>query len=166
MSLLEFPTLNAWVNNDCTELIHKGSHNIGVAVDSPDGLVVPVIKYCEQKSIIEIAKDLDILIHKARNGNISNDDIIDGTFTLSNIGAIGGTYCRPVNFYPQVCIGALGTLKQFPRYNNNNELYKAYCMAISWSADHRVIDGATVARFSNKIKNYLEYPSNMILNLK
>jgi len=158
--------LNAYINTECTELTHKGSHNIGVAIDSPEGLIVPNIKHIEQKSILEIAKDLDDLIIRGKNNQITNEDITGGTFTLSNIGAIGGTYCRPICFVPEVCIGALGTIKQFPRYNKNGELFNASIMAISWSADHRIIDGATVARFSNHFKMYLENPSSMLLHLK
>ena len=158
--------LNAYVNAECTELTHKGSHNIGVAIDSPEGLIVPNIKHIDQKSILEIAKDLEELIQRGKNNQITNEDITGGTFTLSNIGAIGGTYCRPICFVPEVCIGALGTIKQFPRYNKNGELFKASVMAVSWSADHRVIDGATVGRFSNDFKQYLENPSAMLLHLK
>jgi len=158
--------LNAYINAECTELTHKGSHNIGVAIDSAEGLIVPNIKCIDQKSILEIAKDLDELIMRGKNNQITNDDISGGTFTLSNIGAIGGTYCRPICFVPEVCIGALGTIKQFPRYNGKNELYNASVMAVSWSADHRIIDGATVARFSNDFKMYLENPSSMLLHLK
>ena len=144
----------------------KGAHNIGVAIDSAEGLIVPNIKNIDQKSILEIAQDLDELVIRGRNNQITNDDITGGTLTLSNIGAIGGTYCSPICFVPEVCIGALGAIKQFPRYNEKGELYNASVMAVSWSADHRVIDGATVARFGNEFKMNLENPSAMLLHLK
>ena len=167
LSESEFTCLNAHVNSDCSELIHRASHNIGVAVDSPDGLVVPNIKDCQNKSILEIALDLNELIERARNRKLTQDDTNNGTFTLSNIGAIAGTYCSPVVFPPQVCIGALGASQQWPRYHSKTgKLYKAAVMPVSWSADHRVIDGATVARFSNQWKEYLEDPSKMVLNLR
>ena len=158
--------LNAYVNAECTELVHKGCHNIGVAIDSAEGLIVPNIKFVEQKSVIEIAKDLEDLVQRGKNNQITNEDITGGTITLSNIGAIGGTYCRPICFVPEVCIGAIGAIKQFPRYNEKNELFQASVIAMSWSADHRVIDGATVARFANDVKMYLEKPSTMLLHLK
>mmetsp|Transcript_47117 Transcript_47117/g.75491 ORF Transcript_47117/g.75491 Transcript_47117/m.75491 type:complete len:580 (+) Transcript_47117:778-2517(+) len=158
--------LNAHINAECTELTHRGSHNIGVAIDSGEGLIVPNVKHVDQKSILEIAQDLEDLIERGRNNQITTEDVTGGTVTLSNIGAIGGTYCRPICFVPEVLIGALGTIKQFPRYNDKSELFKASVMAISWSADHRVIDGATVARFSNEFKNYLENPSAMLMHLK
>ncbi len=160
--------LNAHINDVShpTELIHKGSHNIGIAIDTPNGLIVPNIKFIEQKNILEINNDLNDLINRSKLGQISNDDISGGTFTLSNIGAIGGTYCSPICFVPEVCIGALGTIKQCPKYNKDNAIYNASVMIVSWSADHRVIDGATVARFSNDFKMYLENPSSMLLHLK
>lgn len=158
--------LNAHVNADCTELVHRKGHNIGVAIDSPEGLIVPNIKGVDQKSVLEIARDLDGLVARGRNNQITNEDISGGTFTLSNIGAIGGTYCRPICFVPEVCIGALGAIQQMPRYNGKGELYRASVMAVSWSADHRVIDGATVARFGNEFKRNLENPASMLLHLR
>ena len=86
LALREYPMLNAHVTPNCEELIHRGSHNIGVAVDSPEGLIVPNIKDCQSKSIAQIAQDLDGLIQRARQSQITNDDIVGGTFTLSNIG--------------------------------------------------------------------------------
>jgi len=166
LALLEYPSLNAYVNADCSELTWKGAHNIGVAIDSPSGLIVANIKNCETKSVLQIAQDLDGLIQRARNNQVTTADITGGTFTLSNIGAIGGTYCRPLVFVPQVCIGALGSSKVWPRYDEKGELRKSSVMAVSWSADHRVIDGATVARFSNEWKRYLENPDSMLLHLK
>merc|ERR1719474_1010435 len=168
LALLEAQStcLNAHVNADCTELTHREAHNIGVAIDSAEGLIVPNLKNVDQKSILEIARDLDDLVARGRNNQITNDDISGGTFTLSNIGAIGGTYCRPICFVPEVCIGALGAIKQVPRYKEDGELFKASVMAVSWSADHRVIDGATVARFGNDFKMNLENPASMLLHLK
>ena len=88
------------------------------------------------------------------------------TKSKSIIGAIGGTYCRPICFVPEVCIGALGAFQMLPRYDKNNVLQPSPIMAVSWSADHRVIDGATVARFSNEWKQNLENPGSMLLHLQ
>jgi len=166
LALKNYSMLNAHVNEDCTKLTHRSSHNIGVAVDSSIGLIVPNIKDCQNKSIIEIAADLDAVIERAKVGKITPKDIQGGTFTLSNIGAIGGTYCRPLIFVPEVCIGALGAIQTIPRYNKKEILYPAHIMAVSWSADHRIIDGATVARFSNEFKGYLENPETILLHLQ
>lgn len=89
-----------------------------------------------------------------------------GSFTLSNIGVIGGTYASPVILPGQVSIGALGKLQKLPRYNEQDEVVPKTIMQISWSADHRVIDGATMARFSNQWKGYLENPASMIADMR
>lgn len=165
LALIEYPILNAHVNPECTEIYHKASHNIGIAVDTPQGLVVPNIKNCQNKSIFQIAQDIDNLIKRVRENKTSTEDISGGTFTLSNIGAIGGTVCRPIVVVPEVCIGALGKTQKLPMYNAKDEIVPKNMMHASWSADHRVIDGATVARFSNQWKTYIENPTSMLLHL-
>jgi len=147
LSLLEYPLLNSHVNSNCTEVIYKGSHNLGVAIDSPQGLVVPNIKDCQNKSIFEIAQDLDELVIRVKEKRTSQSDVTGGTFTLSNIGALGGTVCRPIVFVPETCIGALGKTQKIATFDANNQVVPKHMMHVAWSADHRVIDGATVARF-------------------
>lgn len=88
-----------------------------------------------------------------------------GTFTLSNIGAIGGTYAKPVLMVPQVAIGALGKMQTLPRFDEDGNVYAARLMNVSWAADHRVVDGATMARFSNLMKEYVECPTAMLSEL-
>ena len=166
LALLHFPQLNAHVNDDCTEIIHKSSHNIGIAVDTPRGLLVPNIKDCQNKSVLEIALEIKRLAELGREGKLGSNDLTGGTFTISNIGSIGGTYAAPVVVVPEVIIGAIGKFQTLPRYNENNELVPQDIMNVSWSADHRVIDGATVARFSNLLKSYLEDPALMLLHVK
>jgi len=166
LALSEFPMLNAHAAPDCSSYVERGSHNLGVAIDSPQGLVVPNIKDCQTKSVIEIAQDLDGLIDRVRNSRTTKEDITGGTFTLSNIGAIGGTVCRPIVFVPEVMIGALGKTQKTPAFNAKGEVVAKSMMHVAWSADHRLIDGATVARFSNRWKDYIERPEEMILFLK
>lgn len=161
-----FSGLNAHVNGECTEVTHRRAHNLGVAIDSAEGLIVPNIKNVQTKSVFEIACDLDALVQRGRSGRLTSEDISGGTLTLSNIGAIGGTYCSPICFVPEVCIGALGAIQTLPRYDANGELFRANVMAVAWSADHRVIDGATLARFANEFKRNLEQPDTMLLHLK
>jgi len=166
LSLLEYPSLNAHVNSDCTEIYQRGSHNLGIAVDSQQGLVVPNIKDCQSKSIFEIARDIDGLVARVRDSKTTTTDITGGTFTISNIGAIGGTVCRPIVFVPEVCIGALGKTQRIPMYDQAGNVVPKSLMHAAWSADHRVVDGATVARFSNKWKEYVENPEAMLLHLR
>ncbi|KAJ2946937.1 hypothetical protein O0L34_g16281 [Tuta absoluta] len=165
LSLLAHPILNSSLDSACEHIIYKASHNIGVAMDTPNGLVVPVIKNVQNKSILEIAKDLNALQDKGSKGQLGLSDISGGTFTLSNIGIVGGTYAKPVILPPQVSIGALGKIQVLPRFDSAGNVAKAHILTVSWSADHRVIDGVTMARFSNRLKIYLENPYALLLDL-
>ncbi|XP_055331508.1 lipoamide acyltransferase component of branched-chain alpha-keto acid dehydrogenase complex, mitochondrial-like [Paramacrobiotus metropolitanus] len=166
LALTQFPILNAHVDEKCENIIYKGAHNIGVAMDTENGLMVPNIKNIQLKSCLEIAADLNALQDRATRNQLLPADLRDATFSLSNIGSIGGTYAKPVIPPPTVAIGALGKIQILPRFGQNDEVKKCYIMQISWSADHRVIDGATMARFSNLWKAYLENPSLLLLDMK
>ncbi|XP_002736395.1 lipoamide acyltransferase component of branched-chain alpha-keto acid dehydrogenase complex, mitochondrial-like [Saccoglossus kowalevskii] len=166
MALLHFPSLNAHTDEKCENLIYKAAHNIGVAMDTPNGLIVPNVKNVETLSVYEIAVHLNRLQELGASGKLGTNDLTGGTFTFSNIGAIGGTYAKPLLVLPEVVIGAIGRIQVVPRFNEKDEVYKAHTMNISWSADHRVIDGATMSRYSNLWKSYIENPSSMILDLK
>lgn len=180
LALSQYPMLNATVNEDCTEVTYHGAHNIGVAMDTPKGLVVPVVRNVEQKSIVELAKELVHLQELGAAGKLTAEHLSGGTFSLSNIGSIGGTYVVPVLVVPQVVIGAMGRLQTLPRYVNSagsaasmQEIDNGDCkvapqtiMAVSWSADHRVVDGASVARFSNLWKSFLESPHTMMSTMR
>lgn len=165
LSLSFLPILNSSLDSACENIIYKASHNIGVAMDTPNGLVVPVIKNVQNKTIIEIALELNKLQEKGSNGQLGLQDISGGTFTLSNIGIVGGTYTKPVILPPQVSIGALGKIQVLPRFDSEGNVVKAHILTASWSADHRIIDGVTMARFSNYLKNYLENPYTLLLDL-
>uniref|UniRef100_A0A8R1I9P0 Dihydrolipoamide acetyltransferase component of pyruvate dehydrogenase complex n=1 Tax=Caenorhabditis japonica TaxID=281687 RepID=A0A8R1I9P0_CAEJA len=166
LALLEFPSLNATTDDKLESVVHKASHNICLAMDTPGGLVVPNIKNCEQRSIFEIAHELSRLMEAGKRQQIGREDLLGGTFTLSNIGAIGGTYASPVIFPPQVAIGAIGKIERLPRFDKHDNVIAANVIKVSWCADHRVVDGATMARFSNRWKFYLEHPSAMLAQLK
>ncbi|XP_032157303.1 lipoamide acyltransferase component of branched-chain alpha-keto acid dehydrogenase complex, mitochondrial [Mustela erminea] len=166
LGLLQFPILNASVDENCQNITYKASHNIGIAMDTEQGLIVPNVKNVQMCSIFEIATELNRLQKLGSVGQLSTTDLTGGTFTLSNIGSIGGTYAKPVILSPEVAIGALGSIKALPRFNQEGEVYKAQIMNVSWSADHRIIDGATMSRFSNLWKSYLENPAYMLLDLK
>ncbi|KAM9958391.1 hypothetical protein ACTFIW_001253 [Dictyostelium discoideum] len=166
LSLLRYPVLNSSISQDQTEIVYKNYHNIGIAMDSPQGLLVPNIKNVESKSIFEIAKELNRLQELSGKGLLTPNDMSGGTFTLSNIGTIGGLHSSPVLLLPEVCIGAIGKIQSLPRFNKHNAVITQSIMNISWSGDHRVIDGATMARFSNALKDYLENPSTMIMDTR
>ncbi|XP_056119877.1 lipoamide acyltransferase component of branched-chain alpha-keto acid dehydrogenase complex, mitochondrial-like isoform X2 [Rhinichthys klamathensis goyatoka] len=166
LGLLQFPVLNASVDEDCQNITFKASHNIGLAMDTAQGLLVPNVKSVQALSVFDIAVELKRLQALGSAGQLGTADLTGGTFTLSNIGSIGGTYAKPVILPPEVAIGALGKIQVLPRFNSRDEIVKAYVMNVSWSADHRVIDGATMSRFSNLWRSYLENPAAMVLDLK
>lgn len=166
LALNEFPILNSQVNADCSELTYFDEHNIGIAVDSKVGLLVPNVKDCQRKSIVEIAQDLTRLTDLAREGRVSPADLKGGTITISNIGAIGGTVATPIINKPEVAIVALGKVQTLPRFDSKGHVVARSIMQVSWSGDHRVIDGGTIARFTNLWKKYLEEPSSMLLALR
>jgi 2-oxoisovalerate dehydrogenase E2 component (dihydrolipoyl transacylase) len=165
LAIKEYPLVNSQVNEDCTELTYFNDHNIGMAVDSKVGLLVPNIKQVQTKSILDLANDIMRLTNDARSGRVASDDLKGGTITISNIGAIGGTVATPIINKPEVAIVALGKLQQLPRFNAKGEVEARSIMQVSWSGDHRVIDGGTIARFCNLWKSFLEKPSNMLVHM-
>ncbi|KAK5584412.1 hypothetical protein RB653_006023 [Dictyostelium firmibasis] len=166
LALSRYPVLNSSVSPTETEIIYKNYHNIGVAMDTPQGLLVPNIKNVESKSIFEIAQELNRLQKAGIAGQLTPADMSGGTFSLSNIGTIGGTYCSPVLLLPEVCIGAIGKIQKLPRFDKSGNVIPQSIMIISWSGDHRVIDGATIANFSNVLKGYIENPSTMLFDTR
>ena len=165
LALKEFPVVNARVNEECSELTYYDDHNIGMAVDSKVGLLVPNVKQVQQKSIVDLAVDITKLTNDARSGRVASDDLKGGTITISNIGAIGGTVATPIINNGELAIVALGKLQQLPRYNEQGEVEARSIMQVSWSGDHRIIDGGTIARFCNLWKSFLEEPSNMLMHM-
>ncbi|KAG9350838.1 hypothetical protein JZ751_024727 [Albula glossodonta] len=152
LGLLHFPILNASVDENCQNITYKAAHNIGLAMDTAQGLIVPNVKNVQMLSIFDIAVELNRLQTMGATGQLGTTDLTGGTFTLSNIGS--------------VAIGALGKIQVLPRFNSKDEVVKAHIMNVSWSADHRIIDGATMCRFSNMWRAYLENPAAMVLDLK
>ena len=165
LSLLVFPIINSRVDSDFSELTYLANHNIGMAVDGKTGLLVPNVKDVQQRSIVEIAQEIGRLTGAARSGIISPADLKGGTLTVSNIGAIGGISAAPIINKPEVAIVALGKIQGLPRFDGNGQLVERQIMTVSWSGDHRVIDGATIARFNNHWKAYLETPDTMMANM-
>ena len=163
LALKQFPQVNAHVNADCTSVTHRASHNIGLAMDTPRGLLVPNIKNVQNKSVFEVASELNRLSALGATGKLGKDDLSGGTFTLSNIGSLGGTYMKPILVVPEVVIGAIGAIQTLPRYDDANNVQPTRIMYMSWSGDHRVLDGATMARFSTAFKSFVEYPETMLL---
>ena len=165
LAVQAFPVLNSRVNDEVTEIHYLPQCNIGMAVDSQAGLVVPNVKNVESLSLLEIADEVARLTESARSGRVNQDDLKGGTITISNIGALGGTYASPIINAPQVAIVALGRTQKLPRFDASGQVVERAIMTVSWAGDHRIIDGGTMARFCNRWKGYLESPQSMLLHL-
>jgi len=165
LAVREYPVLNAQVNADVTEIHYQPQCNVGMAVDSKIGLLVPNVKNVGQLTLLEIADEVTRLTESAREGRVNQADLKGGTITISNIGALGGTYASPIINAPEVAIVALGRTQKLPRFDANGQVVERAIMTISWAGDHRIIDGGTIARFNNLWKSYLESPQSMLLHM-
>ncbi len=160
--LMEHPYLNATLDDENEEIILKKYFNIGVATDTPEGLMVPVVKNAKDKSILQIAQELTQLVEKARNRTIDLADLKGGTFTVSNYGALGGVYATPIINYPEVAILGIGKIREMP-VAKSGKLVVRKILSLALSFDHRVVDGAEGARFLNTVIARLEDPDLILL---
>lgn len=160
-ALKEFPFLNASLDDEKQEIVLKGDYNIGIATDTPQGLMVPVVKAADRKSIWEIAQDIQELSERARNGKSSLDDLKGGTFTVTNAGNIGGVLATPVINHPEVAILGVNAIRKRPVVKND-QIVIADVMFLSLSVDHRVVDGADAARFMNRLIYFLSDPKRFV----
>lgn len=166
LALHDFPIINSQLNDDATELTYFDDHNIGFAVDSKIGLLVPNIKRVQDLSLLEIARQMQDIIGKAREGKLGGDMLKGGTISISNIGAIGGMTATPVINKPEAAIVALGKTQKLPRFDDNGQVTAQHLMQVNWSGDHRIIDGATMVRFNNCWCSYLSEPTRMLMHLR
>ena len=160
--LKEFPEFNASLNPAKDALIYKRYYHIGVAVDTPDGLVVPVIKDVNAKGIIELSKELGEVSQKMRDGKITPADISGGTFSISSLGGIGGTSFTPVVNAPEVAILGVVRSSLKPQWNGK-EFVPRLMLPLCVSYDHRVIDGALAARFTRRLAEFLGDVRQLVL---
>ena len=166
LALNEFPVVNSQLNEDATEISYFADHNIGFAVDSKIGLLVPNIKRVQDLSLLEIAVQMQDIIEQARAGRVAGEHLKGGTISISNIGAIGGITATPVINKPEAAIVALGKTQKLPRFDDEGNVSAQNIMAVNWSGDHRIIDGATMVRFNNLWMSYLTQPEKMLMHLK
>ncbi len=162
-ALKEHPYLNSTLDEENQEIILKKYYNIGVAVDTEDGLMVPVIKGADRKKLSELAKELSNLSNLARERKIDLGDLKGGTFTITNIGSLGGTFATPIINYPECAILALGRIQESVLVIDGKMQIRKI-MPFSLAFDHRIIDGAEAAKFANKIKEILENPEFLLKN--
>ncbi len=162
LSLRQHPGVNATVDMENGQLIYKDYVNIGLAVDTPRGLVVPVLRDVDEMSIPQVARAIVSTAEKAKSASYAVEDLRGGTFTISNLGAVGGTYSTPIINYPEVAILLVGRSRKLPMVCEDG-IEPRMMMPLSLSYDHRVIDGAMAARFLNEIIGYLESPGRLLL---
>ena len=166
LAVAEYPILNAQLNESADALHYYDDCNIGMAVDSKVGLLVPNVKNVGARSLLEVAAEVTRLTEAAREGRIDQTDIKGGTITISNIGALGGTYAAPIINAPEAAIVAIGKTQWLPRFDEQGQVVRRAIMTVTWAGDHRFIDGGTIARFCNHWKACLEDPETMLLHLR
>ncbi|MGZ3694700.1 MAG: dihydrolipoamide acetyltransferase family protein [Bdellovibrionota bacterium] len=167
IALKEFPDLNATLveeNGHPTEIIYKKYYNLGIAVDTPEGLTVPVLKDVDCKGIWELSTEIQELGKKARDKKLSVADLHEGTFTISNAGNIGGLFAPPIINYPEVAIMGVHQIKRRPMVIDEQIVIRDV-MYLSLSLDHRVVDGAVAARFMNRVVALLQDPKLLLAEL-
>ncbi|EHJ91831.1 2-oxo acid dehydrogenase subunit E2 [Vreelandella boliviensis] len=165
LAVAEEPIVNAQLNTAGNELHYYPQCNIGMAVDSKAGLMVPNVKSVERLTLLEIAREVGRLTTSAREGRVDQADLKGGTISISNIGALGGTYAAPIINAPEAAIVAIGKTQWLPRFDEQGAVQRRAIMTITWAGDHRFIDGGTIARFCNAWKGFLEAPETMLLHL-
>jgi pyruvate dehydrogenase E2 component (dihydrolipoamide acetyltransferase) len=161
-ALKHHPAINASIDIENERIIYKQYVNIGIAVDTERGLVVPSLRGADEMSIPDIARALAQISENVREGNFTPTDLQGSTFTISNLGAIGGTYSTPIINTPEVAILLVGRSRKLPVIIDD-EVAVRLMMPLSLSYDHRLVDGATAARFLNDVIGYLKAPSRLLL---
>ncbi|MDO8057433.1 2-oxo acid dehydrogenase subunit E2 ['Gossypium sp.' phytoplasma] len=160
--LKQFPIFNSTFDDQKEEIIIKKYINLGIAVDTDDGLMVPNIKDADNLNIWKIAESIQNLSQRTRDKKLVYKDINDGTFTLSNWGTFGVSYGTPVIYFPQVAILGMGVMKLKPVVLEDGNIGKAYMLPLSLSFDHRIIDGGIASRFLSSFKDLFNNPSVLI----
>ena len=163
MALRANPVINASIDMENGQVIYKDYVNLGIAVDTDRGLIVPSMRNADRLSIPDIARELADMAENVRMGKFGVDDLRGSTFTISNLGAIGGTYSTPIINPPEVAILLVGRARKMPVVGSDHQFAVQLMMPMSISYDHRLVDGAAAARFLNDVKSFLQSPSRLLL---
>ena len=163
-TIKEYPQFNASIDDAASQIVYKKYFNIGFAADTPNGLVVPVIKNADQKTILEISKEIIELSKRARDGKLKPDDMKGGTITITNIGSIGGTYATPIINHPEVAILGMYKIQDKPVLKDGAVAF-IKAMNYTVTADHRLIDGAVAANFLKSFFNKIQNPAILMMGM-
>ncbi len=161
-ALQRVPLVNASLDEQAGEIVVHDAYHIGIATATAKGLVVPVIRHADQLDLAGIAREIERLIRAAQAGTLSRDELRGGTFTISSVGNIGGLVSTPIIHHPEVGIVAIGKVFKRPTYNEADEIVPARIAYLSFSFDHRVVDGSVGAIFGNAVIEHLKDPQSLL----
>ena len=160
----EFPMFNASIDDQKQEIVYKKYFNVAFAADTPNGLMVPVVKAADQKSLLQISHEIQELSKKARDGKLALEDMKGACFTITNIGSVGGLYATPIINHPEVAIFGVYKIQDKPVWNGSS-FDRAQVMNFTVTCDHRLIDGAVAANFMKAFIERIENPSRLMLDM-
>jgi pyruvate dehydrogenase E2 component (dihydrolipoamide acetyltransferase) len=163
-TIKEFPQFNASIDDAASQIVYKKYFNIGFAADTPNGLVVPVIKNADQKNILEISREILDLSKRARDGKLKPDEMKGATITITNIGSVGGTYATPIINHPEVAILGMYKIQDKPVLKDG-QISFIKAMNYTVTADHRLIDGAVAANFLKSFFNKIQNPGVLMMGM-
>jgi pyruvate dehydrogenase E2 component (dihydrolipoamide acetyltransferase) len=162
-ALKEFPIFNSSFDQNNDQVVLKKFYNVGMAVDTQDGLIVPVIKNADQLTVLGLAKETRRLADLTRDRKVQLSDLQNATFSITNFGSIGVPFGTPIINHPEVAILGVGNISRKPVVRGN-EVVPGYVMPLSLAVDHRIIDGADAGRFLKYVKQLLERPSLLLID--
>lgn len=166
LAFREFPEINAVVDEEARTVTRRGAHHMGFACDTPNGLVVPVVRDVQAKTLLEVAAEMNDLFERARVGRCTPQELTGSSFTITGVGSIGGVLATPILNRPEVAILGTNTIRRRPVVlDDSDEIVIRHMTYLSNSFDHRIIDGAVGARFTARIKALLEKPASWLLEL-
>lgn len=164
-TIREFPAFNASIDDNAQEIVYKKYFNLGFAADTPNGLLVPVVKQADNKSILDISKEIIDLSKRARDGKLKPDEMKGATITITNIGSVGGTYATPIINHPEVAILGMYKIQDRLELNAEGKVISKKYMNFTITADHRLIDGALAARFLKAFLGRIQKPALLMLEM-
>jgi pyruvate dehydrogenase E2 component (dihydrolipoamide acetyltransferase) len=164
--LRAYPRMNATMDDEKNELVVRSAYNIGMATAAPDGLIVPVVRHADEKSVAQLAREIQDLAERGKAGKLSRNELSGSTFTITSLGALGGVLATPILNYPEVGILGVHKIVRRPVYRADGTLGPADLMNLSVTLDHRVLDGIIGAQFLATVKGYLEDPHQLFAEMR